>query len=162
MTSPSLAPMKIIGPSGPTAKPEATAQHTPNHFTRRCLKHSSEERRTTRGITNQSSSLPTASAYMVHPRLLVTSAPPQQQQQQQQHKMQWNVILLLRKHASPVLEENSPFKSQPFSRPMSCGMPEDLKRTVPAASLPSAVPGNAEAHAKILGLFFALRHVFAT
>ena len=36
------APMKIIGPSGPTAKPEATAKHTPNHFTRRCLREGTE------------------------------------------------------------------------------------------------------------------------
>lgn len=30
-------PIKIIGPSGPTARPEATARQTPNHFTRACL-----------------------------------------------------------------------------------------------------------------------------
>ena len=29
--------MKIIGPSGPTARPDATARQTPNHFTRACL-----------------------------------------------------------------------------------------------------------------------------
>lgn len=31
------APMKIMGPSGPTAKPEATDRQTPNHLTKPCL-----------------------------------------------------------------------------------------------------------------------------